>query len=137
MAAYRSSATIAEALDSALAQTLPAREIVVGYRHSDDDPVEEALTAFGDRIVVLRVDEGGPTAALNAAIDASTGDFVANVDADDRLLPGYLEALAALGARYPSLDMLASDLWLEEEGERVGRGASSTATTGSSSSACC
>ena len=36
-----------------------------------------------------------------------------NLDADDVFLPGYLERLGELGRRWPGLDLLASDLWIE------------------------
>ena len=117
-AAYRASATIPAALESALAQVPPPVDVIVAYRHSEDDPLEEALRPFEGRVVLLRHDEGGATGALNAAIQAARGDFVANLDADDVLLPGYLEALGELGRRWPGLDMLASDLWVERPGER-------------------
>lgn len=112
-AAYRASGTIATALESALAQVPPPVDIIVAFRHADDDPLEEALEPYRDRVTLLRHDGGGATGALNAAIEVARGDFVANLDSDDVLLPGYLEALGELGRRWPELEMLASDLWVE------------------------
>ena len=116
MAAYRASATVAEALESALSQEPPPVEVIVAYRNADDDNLEGALERFADRVVLLRDDDSGAPAALNAAIDRAHGDFVVNLDADDVFLPGYLERLGELGRRRPDLDLLASDLWIERAG---------------------
>ena len=43
------------------------------------------------------------------------------LDADDVYEPSRLEALGELGAARPDLDILATDLWLEEAGVRHGR----------------
>lgn len=116
-AAYRASATIGEALESALSQVPAPVDVIVAYRHSDDDPLEEALRPFNGLVTLLRHDDGGAPGALNAALGIARGDFVANLDADDVLLPGYLGALGELGRRWPGLGMLASDLWIERAGE--------------------
>src|SRR5581483_7637051 len=118
--AYQAAATIGEALESALSQTLPAADVVVCDDGSTDD-LEPALAPFRDRVVLLRQENGGEGAAKATATEAATGDFVALLDADDAYLPDRLEAFAELAAARPDLDVLTTDAYLESEGRVVRR----------------
>jgi GT2 family glycosyltransferase len=118
--AYQAAAVVGEAIDSALEQTHAPHEIVVCDDGSTDGTAD-VLAAYGDRIRVLRKENGGPASALNACMRAATGDFLAVLDADDVFLPERLEALAGLAMERPDLDVLGTDAWFEVEGERVGR----------------
>jgi hypothetical protein len=120
VAAYQAAETIGEALDSVLAQTVPPHEIVVCDDGSTDD-LDAALAPLRDRIVLVRKENGGEASAKNAAARAATGEFVAILDADDVYLPGRLEALGALAAARPDLDLLTTDAYLEVEGRVVRR----------------
>jgi glycosyltransferase involved in cell wall biosynthesis len=119
-AAYQAAPTIAEAVESALAQTYRPLEIIVSDDGSTDD-IERALSPYRSRVAVLTNDHRGPSAARNAALRAASGDFVAILDADDVYEPGRLAALAELTASRPELDILATDAVLEREGKDVGR----------------
>jgi hypothetical protein len=120
VAAYQAAATIAEALESAFAQTLPALEVVVCDDGSSDD-LDTALAPYRDRIVLLRQDNRGEAAAKNAAVRAARGDFVVTLDADDSFLPERLEALAELAVARPDLDILTTDAHLRLGDRLVGR----------------
>lgn len=120
ISAYNAEATIRDTVDSVLAQTVAAVDIVVCDDGSTDN-TRAVLETYCDSIRLLTQLNAGPSAALNAATEAAIGDFVANVDADDVLLPGYLEALGELAVAHPGLDMLASDLWIERSGVPIGR----------------
>src|ERR671924_2056710 len=120
IAAYQVADVIGEAISSALAQTVPPLEIVVCDDGSSDD-LEAALAPYRDRIVLVRKENGGEASAKNAAARAATGEFVAILDADDVYLPGRLEALGALAAARPDLDLLTTDAYLEVEGRVVRR----------------
>jgi hypothetical protein len=120
IAAYQAADTIAEAVESALAQTLPPREIVVCDDGSTDD-LEAALAPYRDEIVFLRKDNGGEASAKNAAARTASGEFLAVLDADDAYLPERLEALAELAVARPDLDILCTDAVLEVDGEIVER----------------
>jgi glycosyltransferase involved in cell wall biosynthesis len=119
IAAYQAAATIPEAVESALSQTLPPLEIVVCDDGSTDE-LEKALAPFRDRIVLLRREHSGPAAAKNTAARATTADFVAILDADDVYYPRRLEALAELAAERPDFDVLTTNADLELEGEVIG-----------------
>jgi glycosyltransferase involved in cell wall biosynthesis len=113
--AYQAAATIGEAVESALSQTLPPVEVVVCDDGSTDD-IEAALAPFREEIVVIRQKNGGEGAAKAAATEVATGDFVALLDADDVYLPERLEAFAELAASRPDLDLLTTDAFLESDG---------------------
>jgi glycosyltransferase involved in cell wall biosynthesis len=118
--AYQAAASIAECVESALAQTLPAHEIVVVDDGSTDGTADR-LAPYLDRIVYFRQENRGAPVALNAGVRAASGDFVAILDADDAYEPERLAALSELAQARPDLDILATDAYLEVNGTVVGR----------------
>jgi hypothetical protein len=120
VAAYQAAGTIGEALESAFAQTLPAKEIVVCDDGSTDD-LDAALEPYRDVITLLRQENAGEAATKNRGARAATGEFVVFLDADDVFLPERLEALAELAAARPDLDLLTTDAFLELDGRVVRR----------------
>jgi glycosyltransferase involved in cell wall biosynthesis len=88
---------LAEAIDSVLDQGQPVGEIVVVDDGSTDDTAAIA-GAYGPPVRVLHGPAGGPGAARNRGVEASTGELVAFLDADDLWPVGSLAArLAVLG----------------------------------------
>ena len=120
VAAYQAADTIAEALDSAFAQTFPPLEVVVCDDGSTDD-LDTALEPYRDRVVLLRRPHGGEGAAKDAAIRAAQAELVVILDADDVFLPGRLEALAEVARERPDVDIFATDAWVELDGRRLRR----------------
>jgi hypothetical protein len=120
IATYNAAATIAEAIESALAQTLPALEVIVGNDGSTDQTAA-ALEPFRERIRYFRQEHRGVASTMNAALELAQGEFFAVLGADDAYLPERLEALASLSAARPDLDLLCTDLVYEVDGRSVGR----------------
>ncbi len=89
--AYNAEPYIAQAIESCLQQTEPAEEIVV-LDDGSTDRTAEVAERFSGRVRVVRLgkNSGLPT-ARNRAIEASTGDWLAFLDADDWFLPRKLE----------------------------------------------
>ena len=118
IAAQDASATIAEAVQSALAEP-EVREVIVVDDASRDATADVARrAAAGDpRLRILsRQQNGGPACARNAAIAASTAPYVAVLDGDDAILPGRFRALLQLG----DWDLLADNiLFLAERDGRL------------------
>jgi glycosyltransferase involved in cell wall biosynthesis len=120
VAAYQVADLIGETLDSALAQTLPALEILVCDDGSTDD-LDGALVPYHDRITLIRKENGGVMSAYNAAFRAARGDFVVITDPDDLFDPRRLEAMGELAAARPDLDILTTDAFLMVDGEVTDR----------------
>ena len=117
--AYQAAGTIARAVRSALAQTLPAHEVIVVDDGSTDD-LEGALVPFDDQIKLLRKENGGAASARNAGTMAASGDFVAVLDADDAFDRRRLVVLAQLAALRPDLDLVTTDTRFVVGGKPVG-----------------
>lgn len=105
---YNNAATLARAIDSVLAQTHPAHEIIV----IDDGSADESravAAGFGDRIRYVYQDNAGVSAARNAGARVATGTWLAFLDADDTFVPERLAVHADWIARDPGLDFLLAD----------------------------
>ena len=113
---------LAEALDSALAQTHPAIEVIVVDDGSIDDTAA-VLGRYTRRLRVLRQRNSGPSAARNAALGVAQGDYVAFLDADDRFLPDKIARQAAVLDARPDVGLVYSGWRFIDEDGRVLRGA--------------
>lgn len=119
IAAYQAAGTIAEAVESALAQTAPAHEVIV-VDDGSTDATQAVLSRYLEKIIYRRQENRGAPAASNAGFRRATGDFVAILDADDVYEPERLEALAELAVRRPDLDILMTDAHLDTGQEVIG-----------------
>ncbi|MFO0752893.1 MAG: glycosyltransferase family A protein [Thermodesulfovibrionales bacterium] len=88
--AYNRAHCIAEAVESALGQTVRECEILV-VDDGSTDATPDVLARYRDRIRYLRQENAGPAAARNHGIRESRGEFVAFLDSDDLWLPVKLE----------------------------------------------
>ncbi len=82
---------VAEAIESILAQTHEAIEVIVIDDGSTDD-TPGILDGFGERIRTFRQDNRGPAAARNLGLRESRGEFIAFLDADDVWVTDKIEA---------------------------------------------
>ncbi|HEX6183670.1 MAG TPA: glycosyltransferase family A protein [Pyrinomonadaceae bacterium] len=118
--AYNVAPYIAGVLESVFAQTFTDYEVIIVNDGSPDtEELERALAPYRERLVYLKQENAGPSAARNAGIRRARGSYVALLDGDDEWLPTYLEEqLAALA---DGLDLVYTDALLFGEGELVGR----------------
>lgn len=104
---YNAGAFLAEAVESALAQTWDDLEVVI----VDDGSTDEATIALlrdasWPRTRILRQANAGPAAARNAAIAGATGEFVLPLDADDRIAPSYVEKAVRVLVERPEVGIV-------------------------------
>jgi glycosyltransferase involved in cell wall biosynthesis len=105
IAAYQAERWIAQALDSILAQTRPADEIVV-VDDGSRDGTPDVLDSYCDRVRVIRQENRGAPAAFNRAIRESGGDFIALCGSDDVWESQKLEWQQQAIAAHPDVDVL-------------------------------
>jgi glycosyltransferase involved in cell wall biosynthesis len=110
---YNRAATLLRAVDSVLAQTWPAFELLIVDDASTDDTAARIAPYLGGRVALhRRPRNGGATAARNAGIAAARGTYVAFLDSDDEWLPEKLARQVALfEAGPPDLGLVYAGLW--------------------------
>lgn len=91
---------VADAIESALAQTYRPLEVIVVDDGSTDD-TRSVLERYAGRIVAIRKPNGGLSSARNAGIKAARGVCVAILDADDIWMPDKIERQMALLREHP------------------------------------
>lgn len=88
------------ALRSAFDQTVTAEIVVVDNASSDD--TQSYLESLGDRILYIRNEiNANHSGAVNAGVEAASGDWLKLVDDDDYLAPNCLEVMAQAIALRP------------------------------------
>ncbi len=83
IAAYNAGQTIARALDSVLAQSYPALEIIVIDDASTDDTFALVSSKYPSVKVIQKIENSGGSIARNTGMEAATGNYFAFLDADD------------------------------------------------------
>jgi glycosyltransferase involved in cell wall biosynthesis len=118
---YNGEAFVARAIESVLAQTWPAHEIIV-VDDGSTDRTSQAVGGFGDRVRYLRQENAGVSAARNRGAAMASGDWLAFLDADDWYYPDRLRWHAEWIASDPGLDFLTGDYdYLRADGSHISR----------------
>ena len=116
---------VGDAIESALGQTWPEREIIVVDDGSTDDSLAVAQAYESDGVHVIAQENRGASAARNRAFEAASGAYVQYLDADDLLHPQKVESqIAALQDAPPDTLAVCSTIYFQdgtppEEGRRA------------------
>lgn len=111
MAAYNASATLSETIESVLGQTRGDWELVIVDDGSTDDTraIAERFASADERILLVTQVNTGTAGARNAGFAAANGGWLCILDADDLLLPTFLERMAAFSAAHEGYDIYSSN----------------------------
>jgi glycosyltransferase involved in cell wall biosynthesis len=102
---YNAQPWVGCAIESALSQTWPTKEIVVLDDGSTDGSLE-IVKGFGDHIRWETGPNRGGNPARNRLLDLARGDWLQYVDADDYLLPDKIEQQLEFLAAHPDTDVV-------------------------------
>jgi glycosyltransferase involved in cell wall biosynthesis len=113
--------TLERALDSVVAQTLAAQEIIVVDDGSHDGTKEKIedwrkRSPFAGNFVYLKTGNRGVSSARNSGAQSAQGDWLAFLDSDDEWLPHKLEKQMPLVRDYPLVH--GEEIWIRN-GVRV------------------
>ena len=87
---YNRKEVLARALDSVIAQTLEAQEVIVVDDGSTDN-TKEFITRNYPQVIFLRQENRGVSAARNYGFQHAKGEWIALLDSDDEWLPRKME----------------------------------------------
>ncbi len=106
---------VAPAIESALAQTWPQKEVIVVDDGSTDD-TKKCLEQFGGAIRYFHQENRGVQAARNRGVAMAAGSYVALLDSDDLWLSGklardleFLEAEPGVGMACARMEVIDAD----------------------------
>lgn len=113
---YNQGQFLAEAIQSAIGQDYEQKEIIV-VNDGATDNTREVATKFLQAIKYIEQKNLGVSAARNAAIRISNGDYIAFLDSDDVLLPGSITKRIAYLESHPDISLICSDsIFFNESG---------------------
>ena len=105
---YNLAAFLPEALDSVAAQTFQDWECIVVNDGSTDRTGELAAryAAADKRFKIVETPNGGVIKARNLGVKSSTGKYLLFLDADDILMPDYMDKAMSLFRALPGLKLV-------------------------------
>ena len=102
-------------LDALGRQTYPNIEVIVADNASEDGSQDFIRQNFPDVKLVQLPENRGFTGACNAGITASEGDYVALLNNDTEVTPGWILAVVNAFERHPEVGIVASKMLLYDE----------------------
>ncbi|MCB0363761.1 MAG: glycosyltransferase, partial [Bdellovibrionales bacterium] len=121
---YNRLSLLKRAIGSVLAQSHPNWELIVVDDGSEDGTAQwlktdSELLALGNRLRVIRVDNGGVSRARNLGVSGAKGEWLTFLDSDDEWLPEKLQMQMTHASLNPHhLLIHGEEIWVRN-GERV------------------
>jgi|SRR5579863_9883852 len=114
IACYNQRDFIRSAVDSALSQSHPSKEIIV-VDDGSSDGTPETLEEYGNSIQLVKFSRNsGAIKARNCGAARSTGEYLVFLDGDDLFTPWALEAYERIAAERSPKVMVAQRVWFKE-----------------------
>jgi glycosyltransferase involved in cell wall biosynthesis len=112
---------VIEAVDSALAQSRAAAQIIVVDDGSTDGSTQLLQQRYGDdaRVTLVCVENGGQLSAFQQGVAHARSDVICFLDADDRWSPDYLAKIGQVFDERRDIDFVFSDIRLFGKEERT------------------
>jgi glycosyltransferase involved in cell wall biosynthesis len=110
---YNAERWVGQAIDSALAQTWPNKEVIVVDDGSTDGS-RAVIESYGDRIRYEFGPNRGGNAARNQLLDLAKGEWLQYLDADDYLLPDKITWQVGYIKKNDNTDIIYSPALFEE-----------------------
>jgi|GEM_PF-5317081 len=118
---YNSEQTLAQTLDSVLAQTRAFDEIILIDNNSVDNS-GEIIKKYAEKFQIIESTierTAGVSAARNSGIRKASGDYICFLDADDVLVPTMLETLTKTIDKFPDNQAYHYNFWHEYQNGTV------------------
>lgn len=115
---YNKAGSIAQALDSVMAQECQDFEVIVVDDGSTDGGAAVVENYADPRIRMVRQENAGVSAARNRGIEEAKGEYVAFLDADDVWMPGFLSEIVALQKEFPQCRAQATNYVFNSNGAK-------------------
>lgn len=110
---YNKAPYLQECLDSILAQSFSAFELIAVDDASTDDSLSILRSGTDPRMKVIALERNvGPGGAAQRAIDAASGEYILRADADDIMLPERFAKQIALLDREPGIGACSGHIQL-------------------------
>jgi glycosyltransferase involved in cell wall biosynthesis len=123
MPVYNGERFLPEAIDSVLSQSYQDFEFVIVDDGSSDGTAEilRKYAASDSRISVIHQENRGVPASVNRAMNCCRHEWIARIDADDRMLPNRLERQLEFIRENPEISLACSYSYLiNPQGKRIG-----------------
>lgn len=120
---YNKSPYVGKAIQSVLDQTFSDFELIVVDDGSDDDSAEIAQKAIEgyQHCRLLKQENAGVSVARNNGVEASVGDYLCFLDADDWWDSRYLEEMALLIGTFPDAGIYGTNYTIVNENKHKTR----------------
>ena len=105
IATYNRVEFLSKTIDSLLQQNFRDFELIV-VDDGSTDTTPQMLKGYGDRLVVLRQENRGPSAARNLGVRRASAPWIAFQDSDDLSEPDHLASLYDYAIEHPGCGMV-------------------------------
>jgi glycosyltransferase involved in cell wall biosynthesis len=116
---FNKAAYIEKAVESVLAQTYSAFELIIVNDGSTDDSLEKIAKFTDTRLLLIDQPNSGVSAARNRGVELTSFEHIAFLDADDWWAPTFLEQMARLITDFNEADLFGSNYYYVKHGRHL------------------